>query len=207
MGLFTRSRNRATVSVTRTADALFTPVQQRVLGVLFCNPERSFGTAEIISLAGTSAGSVERELARLESGELVLVRRVANEKHYQANHSAPTFSELRMLVLKTSGVADVIRVALTSKAKKIRAAFVYGPIEQTHTGTSEIKLLVISDTLIYSDLAASLTEATTILGRKITPTLYSSRELARRVRANDSITRRILSQPRVWLMGVSSAEL
>lgn len=207
MGLFTRSRKRAPVSVTRAADALFTPVQQRVLGVLFCNPERSFAISEIISLAGTSAGSVERELARLESGELVLVRRLANEKHYQANHAAPTFSELRMLVLKTSGVADVIRVALTSKAKRIRAAFVYGPVEQTHTGASEIKLLVISDTLIYSDLAASLSEASSILGRKITPTLYSSRELARRVRANDSITRRILSQPRVWLMGVSSAEL
>jgi hypothetical protein len=61
--------------------------------------------------------------------------------------------------------------------------------------------------LIYADLTPALTEAAEILGRKITPTLYSSRELARRVRANDPVTRRILAQPRVWLMGVSSAEL
>jgi hypothetical protein len=207
MGLFTRSRTPAAVSVTRTADALFTPVQQRVFGVLFCNPERTFSAAEIISLAGTSAASVEHELMRLESAELVVVRRVANQKHYQANQSAPTFTELRMLVLKTSGVADVLRVALAPKTKKIRAAFVYGPVEQANGTSAEIKLLVISDTMIYSDLTASLAEATTILGRKITPTLYSSRELARRVRAGDANTRRILAQPRVWLMGVSSAEL
>jgi hypothetical protein len=207
MGLFTRSRKRAPESITRTADALFTPVQQRVLGVLFCNPERSFSAAEIIGLAGTSAGSVERELARLESADLVLVRRVANQRHYQANQSAPTFNELRMLVLKTSGVADVLRVALANKEKRIRAAFVYGSVEQTDGTGAEIKLLVISDTMIYSDLAACLTEASEILGRKVTPTLYSSRELARRVRSNDALTRKILAQPRVWLMGVSSAEL
>ena len=207
MGLFTRSRKRAPESVTRTADALFTPVQQRVLGVLFCNHERSFAASEIISLAGTSAASVERELARLESADLVLVRRVANHKHFQANNAAPTFNELRMLVLKTSGVADVLRVALANKEKKIRAAFVYGPVEQTQASGAEIKVLIISDTLIYSDLAASMAEAVAILGRKVTPTLYSSRELARRVRANDSLTLRILAQPRIWLMGVSSAEL
>ena len=207
MGLFTRSRKRAPASVTRTADALFTPVQQRVLGVLFCNPERSFSASEIIGLAGTSTASVENELSRLESAELVLVRRVSNQRHYQANQAAPTFSELRMLVLKTSGVADVLRVALSNKSKKIRAAFVFGPVEQTNGTGGEIRLLVISDTLIYGDLTAALAEATEILGRKITPTLYSSRELARRVRANDAITRRILAQPRIWLMGVSSAEL
>lgn len=208
MGIFTRKRHRALPSLTRTADALFTPVQQRVLGVLFCNPDRSFSATEIISLAGTSVKSVERELARLESADFILVRRANNVKHFQANSAAPIFHELQALILKTSGVADVIRVALTTKAQKIRAAFVYGQVEQTQdNGGGDIKLLVISDTMIYADLAASLANASAILGRKIAPTLYSSRELARRVRSNDALTRRILAQPRIWLMGLSSAEL
>jgi DNA-binding MarR family transcriptional regulator len=207
MGLFTRSR-RAPSRPTSTADALFTPVQQRVLGVLFCNPARSFSTTEVVSLAGTSPSSVERELGRLESAELVVVRRAQNERHYQANSQAPAFNELRTLVLKTSGVADVIRVALATKARKIRAAFVYGPVEKTQDdATSDVQLLIISDTLIYADLAAALGEASNILGRTITPMLHSSRELARRVRSKDPVTMRILAQPRIWLMGASAAEL
>jgi hypothetical protein len=207
MGLFTRTRKRAPVSITNTADALFTPVQQRVYGVLFCN-SRSFTAREIVALAGTSAQAVERELARLEAAALVRVSRIANVRHYQANTDAPTYRELRNLVLKTSGVADVIRVSLASRAAKIRAAFIYGPIEQTKdSSSSDINLLIISDTLIYGDLAPALKEASHVLGRRITPTLYSSRELARRVRANDPTTLRILAQPRIWLMGVSAAQL
>ena len=45
------------------ADALFTKVQQRVLGVLFGNPGRSFYANEIIALAGSGTGAVQRELS------------------------------------------------------------------------------------------------------------------------------------------------
>jgi hypothetical protein len=89
------------------ADALFTKVQQRVLAVLFGNHSRSFYTNELIALACSGSGAVQRELARLEAAELVTVRRVGNQKHYQANASAPIFEELRGLVLKTSGLVDV----------------------------------------------------------------------------------------------------
>jgi hypothetical protein len=52
-------------TVTGLADALFTKVQQRVLGVLFGNPGRSFYANEIIALAGCGTGAVQRELGRL----------------------------------------------------------------------------------------------------------------------------------------------
>ena len=44
------------------ADALFAKVQQRVLGVLFGNPRRSFYANEIIALARSGTGAVQREL-------------------------------------------------------------------------------------------------------------------------------------------------
>lgn len=49
------------------ADALFTKTQQRVLGVLFGQPDRSFYAKEIIGLAASGSGAVQRELARLEA--------------------------------------------------------------------------------------------------------------------------------------------
>ena len=94
------------------ADALFTKKQQRVLTVLFGQSQRSFYANELIGLAQSGSGAVQRELARLEASGLVTVHRIANQKHYQANRDAPIFEELRGIVFKTFGVADVLRTAL-----------------------------------------------------------------------------------------------
>ena len=56
---------------TGVADALFNKGQQRVLAVLFGNPGRSFYANEIIALADSGTGAVQRELARPESAGLV----------------------------------------------------------------------------------------------------------------------------------------
>ena len=128
------------------ADALFAKVQQRVLGVLFGNPRRSFYANEVIGLARSGTGAVQRELARLEASGLVTVTRVGKQKHYQANAGSPIFEELRALVLKTVGLADVLRAALAPVSRCIRAAFVYGSIAKGQdTAASDIDLMVVSD--------------------------------------------------------------
>src|SRR5690242_4489737 len=66
-------------------DTLFSRTQQRVLGLLFGQPGRSFYANEIIQLAKGGSGSVQREIARLVQSGLVTVRAVGNQKHYQAN--------------------------------------------------------------------------------------------------------------------------
>ena len=83
------------------ADALLTKTQQRVLGVLFGQPERSFYASELIGDAGTGSGAAQRELARLEESGLIVARRIGHQKHYQANAVSPLYSELRNIVLKT----------------------------------------------------------------------------------------------------------
>ena len=50
---------------TSLADALFSGTQQRVLGLIFGQPERSFYATELIGLTGAGSGAVQRELARL----------------------------------------------------------------------------------------------------------------------------------------------
>lgn len=101
--------------MTGLADALFSKVQQRVLSILFGQPDRSFHNREIIRLAHSGIGAVQREMARLEAAELVTVVQIGNQKHYQANRAGPIFSELRGIVLKTFGVAAVLRQALAGK--------------------------------------------------------------------------------------------
>jgi hypothetical protein len=91
-------------------------VQQRVLAVLFGNPERSYYANEVIGLAGSGTGAVQRELARLEAAGLVTVTRLGKQKHYQANAAAPVFDELRGLVLKSSPLVNVLRNAIAPRA-------------------------------------------------------------------------------------------
>jgi predicted nucleotidyltransferase len=187
---------------TSIADALFSKGQQRVLAVLFGNPSRSFYASEIIALASSGTGAVQRELARLENAGLVTVRRVGNQKHYQANPEAPVFEELRGVVLKTSGLADVLRVALGPLTSDIRAAFVYGSIARREdTAASDVDLLVISDQLTYADVFMVLEKATRQLGRRVNPTVYTSAELARRIRQRNAFVMGVLAQPKIWLIG------
>src|SRR3990172_667588 len=130
------------------ADAIFTTTQQRVLGVLFGQPERSYYASELIRLAGTGSGAAQRELARLEESGLVTTRRVGHQKHYQANSNSPLFAELRAIIEKTVGLAEPLRNGLSSIAPGIQAAFVYGSGGKGRDrAQSGIDFMVISDSL------------------------------------------------------------
>lgn len=202
MGRKRAARKRHQPSHTSVADALFSKGRQRVLAVLFGNPARSFYATEIIALASSGTGAVQRELARLENAGLVTVRRVGNQKHYQANRDAPVFEELRGVVLKTSGLADVLRAALGPLTSDIRTAFLYGSIARREdTAASDIDLLVISDILTYSELFSVLEKASGKLGRRVNPTVYTSAELARRTRQGNAFITGVLAQPKIWLIG------
>lgn len=184
------------------ADALFTKVQQRVLGLLFGNPERSFYANEIIALAQSGTGAVQRELARLQSSGLVTVQQIGRQKHYQANRASPVFEELRGLVLKTVGLVDVLRAALAPLRDRIKAAFVFGSVAKGHdSAASDIDLMVVSDTLSYADLFAALEPAVESLGRPVNPTVYSRAELKRRFDDENAFVGRVLAQNKIWVIG------
>lgn len=173
-----------------------------MLGLLFGNPSRSFYANEIIALAGSGTGAVQRELARLESAGLVTVVRLGRQKHYQANAASPVFAELRSLVLKTSGLADVLRTALAPVSKAIHAAFVYGSVAKSQDmASSDIDVMVVSDSLTYADLFGALEEAVGQLGRQVNPTVYTPAELAKRIAEHNAFVTRVLAQPKIWLIG------
>lgn len=190
---------------TSVADALFTRGQQRVLGALFGNPARSFYANEIIALTGAGTGAVQRELAKLESAGLITLTRVGKQTHYQANAASPVFDELRSLVLKTSGLGDVLRAALAPLFKEILVAFVFGSIAKNRAiATSDVDLLIVSDSLTYADLFDAVTKAEGRLGRNVNPTIYSRTELRRRIREKNSFVMRVLAQPKIWVIGGES---
>ncbi len=184
------------------ADALFPKGRQRVLAVLFGNPGRSFYANEVIALAQSGTGAVQRELVALSEAGLLTVTRQGNQKHYQANADAPVFAELRGLVLKTMGLADVLSAALAPLASQIDLAFVYGSVaRQQDTAHSDIDLMIVSAELGYAEVFGALESACATLGRQVNPTLYTPAELAKRISQDNAFVTRVFQQPKIWLIG------
>jgi predicted nucleotidyltransferase len=187
---------------TRLADALFSPVQQRVLALLFGQPERSFRSSELINLADSGTGAVHRQLMRLADSGLVTVIRAGNQKHYQANPASPVFSELHGLVVKTIGLAGPLEEALAPVRDRIQAAFVYGSIAKgTDTAQSDVDLMVISDDLSYADLYSALQNAETVLQRTIHVSLATAKEWTHKLATGNPFVTKVQAQPRIPLIG------
>jgi predicted nucleotidyltransferase len=184
------------------ADALFSGTQQRVLALLFGQPDRSFYANELIALARAGSGAVQRELARLAKSGLATVQVSGNQKHYQANPASPIFQELCGVVRKTMGLAEPLRQALSPLAKRINAAFVYGSVaKRSDSASSDIDLMIVSNDLTYADLYEALEAVSQQLGRKVNPTIFTPAELAKRVASGGAFVKRVLEQPKVWLKG------
>jgi predicted nucleotidyltransferase/predicted transcriptional regulator len=187
---------------TSLADALFTSTQQRVLGLLFGQTERSFFANELISRTGSGSGAVQRELKRLASSGLVTVQRIGNQKHYQANSESPVFDELRRLVVKTVAMVDPIRRALEPLAERIELALLYGSVAKgTDTAASDIDILIVAEDLTLEDLYSALTPVEKSLQRSINPTLYTPKEFRDRKASGNAFIARVLSGEHVVLMG------
>jgi predicted nucleotidyltransferase len=148
--------------------------QQRVLGILFAEPDRSFPATELIARAGVGTGAVHRELTRLVDAGLVTATPVGKQRRYEANRESPLFPELHGLVLKTVGLVEPLRRALSPFGSQIRAAFVYGSVAKgADTARSDIDLMVVGDDVAYSELYAALVDAEAALSRPVDPTIFS----------------------------------
>ena len=195
-------RTKVAASHSNIADALFTGTQQRVLALLFGQPNRSFYASELINLARAGSGAVQRELAKLSESGLVTVKKVGSQKHYQANASSPIYAELHGITQKTVGLAEPLRDALAPLARKVRAVFVYGSVaKRQDTAASDIDLMVLSDELSYGDVFAVLQEVGERLGRNVNPTILTQHEFRKRVKRKDAFLTRVLAQPKIWLIG------
>lgn len=183
-------------------EALFTKTQQKVLGLLYGRPKVTFYLNEIVRLSSMGKGTIKRELERMLSSGLVIVKPIGNQRHYQANQACPIYEELLVIVRKTFGLADEIRTALLPLKDKIDLAFIYGSMAKGgETSDSDIDLLVVTDSLAYADLVEALAETESSLGRTINPTIYTMKQIKVKLRNKNSFLTRVMEQPKLWSHG------
>lgn len=183
------------------AEALFSKTQRLVLGLLYGRPERSFYLKEIIDRINVGHGAVQRELAKLLSAELITLRAIGNQRHYQANKDCLIFSELASILRKTSGLVDVMADALASLGSKIEVAFVFGSMASGKaTAGSDIDLMVIGD-VSFSDVGSATYSAQEVLGREINPKVYSKEEWVKMCKKKNVFIKEVIAKPKLFVVG------
>ena len=183
-------------------DALFTKTQQRVLGLLYGKPDKSFYANEIVRWADMGRGTIRRELERLVSANLILVSPAGNQLHYQANPANPVYDELLGIVRKTIAIADQIREALEPFDAQIELAFIFGSIAKgSDIKTSDIELMLVGRRLVYDDIMDLLVSLETSLQRPINPTIYTPAKFREKITTGNSFLTRIMEQPTLMIKG------
>ena len=105
-------------------------------------------------------------------------------------------------MVKTVGLVEPLRVALTPHASKIPAAFVYGSAAAGgDRATSDIDVMVISDKLAYADVYDALQPAEQILARPVNPTVVTTDEWRKKRARSGSFVARLAVGPKLFVLG------
>ena len=183
------------------ASTLFGRARLSILSLLFINDNESFYLREIMRTLGQGRGSVQRELARLTNAGLILRSVRGNQVFYQANKDSPIFSELKSLLVKTAGIADIIRESLSDLQDKIKVAFIYGSFaEGTDTAMSDVDLLIIGDASLR-EVVSKLQDAQGTIGREINPVTYRVSEFREKLLADHHFVKSIYGTSKIFMIG------
>lgn len=183
------------------ASLLFKEYRRQVLGLLLLHPEQGYHVREIARLTGTQAGTLHKELAKLAEAGILRKTQQGNQTYYQANNDCIVFEELASIMRKTSGLTEVLQLALQPLCSKLSFAAVYGSVAsgKAHTG-SDVDVLLVGD-VTYADAIKNLYPAQQQLGREINPKLYSPEEWHTAVAAQSGFVRQLLASPMLILYG------
>lgn len=191
-----------TISPAGIADALFPAVRRRVLGLLFGATDQDFSTNDLIRLAGSGTGAVHRELTDLAAVGLITVSPVGNQRRYRANRDSPVFWELRGLLVKTTGLVDPVRNALSPYRDRIVAAFIHGPVAKgSDKAGSEIDLVLLGDDLADAEIRHALNAAEKALARPIVSKVVSPADWRRKLAKKKGFAAKVAHQPRLFVIG------
>jgi len=171
-----------------------------VLSVLLVRPETRLYQRRIAQLAGLRLLQAQRALRALADLGVLLAEREGNRVYYHPDPSCPILPELRAIVLKTAGLADVLREALAG-VKGIAVAFVFGSIAKgTFDARSDVDVMIVGEAS-FADISSALRTAEDQLNREVTPTLYSPRELEEKLKSRHHFLMRVLEEPKIMLVG------
>ncbi len=180
---------------------LFGKTRQAVLALLYGRADSSFYTKQILDAVRIGRGTVQRELKNLTDTGIIIREVQGRQVYYRANARCPIFDELKNIVRKTFGMADIIRQSLATNADKIRVAFIFGSVARsTDDRRSDIDLMMVGK-ISFGDAVSLLTPAEQKLGREVNLVVYPIAEFKKKVKEDHYFVKTVLEDEKIFVIG------
>jgi len=185
--------------MNRLAELLSSRARAEIFRLLFSATGQELHVREIERRSGLNDSTLRQELRKLVRLDIVQSRRDSNRVYYSAKTENPLYPEIRNLVLKTLGLADVLKSALLDK--RVRMAFVFGSIARgEEKAGSDVDLMVIGQ-LGLRDLSRLLSGVEEKIGREVNPHVLREEEFRKRLRAKEHFVSRVMESPKIFIIG------
>ena len=174
-------------------------VRAEIIRVLFGVSPKSFHLREMQRETKLAVRTVSQDMEKLVKAGLVIRQTDGNRVNFSANQRHPLYLDLRNLVLKTSGLADILKEPLGIEG--IKYAFIFGSVAQgQETAGSDLDLMVIGN-IGLRKLSAALSGLGNIIGREINPHVLSPEEYLKRRKSREHFITSVISSPKIWIIG------
>lgn len=192
------------MSTVNLLDSLLTKTRQATLRELVAAEGERIHLRELERRTALNVKGVKRVLGELYNAGIVNAERSGNRIYYSINKRCPIYPELRLLVIKTVGLAGHLRDALGLCADKIDLAYIYGSFAAGEAAAeSDVDLMVVGE-ITLRHLSGALAQVVTELAREINPTVYSFQEYEQRLADKDSFVAQVDAGPKIMLIGRGS---
>jgi predicted nucleotidyltransferase len=199
--LFTTTPSEGTPMVL---DQIFgSRLRAKVLGWFFTHTDERFFIRQLESLLAEDPTNLSRELARLETVNILTSETEGRQKYFRVNKKSPFYHEMKGLILKTVGVAGAIQNALRG-IKGLKYVFIYGSFaKKQESPESDVDLILVgkADT---GKVEEAISTAERLLGRTINLTSYSIAEFHSRLKEKDSFVTTVVKGPKIMLIGAEN---
>ena len=180
---------------------IFGKTRQAVLALLYGRADSSFYTKQVLDAVKIGRGTVQRELKNLTDTGIIIREVQGRQVYYRANEKCPIFNELKSIVRKTFGVADVLRQALAPKADKVQVAFIFGSVARSADDQrSDIDLMVVGR-ITFGGVVSLLKPAEEKVGREVNPVVYPVAEFKKKVKEDHHFVKTVLEEEKIFVIG------
>ena len=181
--------------------ALFGQTRRAILALLYGHPDQSYYLRQLVRSAGVGLGAAQREVKRLSDAGIIRRTVSGNLVFYQANPDCPIYGELKGLMVKTTGVADVLRAALAPLAAQIRVAFIYGSVAKlAQRNGSDVDVMVVGEPT-FGEVVSAVGNAQETLARELNPIVYSPTEFRSKLKAGHHFLTAVIGGEKLFLIG------
>ena len=183
------------------AETLFPRARLAVLAKLTGAGNTGLHLREIARRAGLNSKTVMRELHALRDAGILLSKNVGRQVIYRLNPDCPIYEELRAIIRKTVGLADVLKDAMAPLSDRIDLAYIFGSHASGEESVeSDVDLMIVGEVSLR-EVSAPLRGARGILRRQINPTLYRAEEYRLALAEENSFVRRVHDGSRIEIIG------